>query len=135
MDGEDGLSNAQVTEPAANSTTEGRPASRSSKRRAAKQNAARQNGRNPESDDRSKRKSQPAQRAAIVGFGDGIERAICARFQPAFATGFPAHHRTGVATISPVIVDRRPTAILLCNSLHEGPHFWPNGDPVDDTEA
>ncbi len=87
-----------------------------------------------ESDERRKRKAQPTPRVALSGFGDGIERAYCAHFRPALPAAFPVQHRTGLATIPPVVVDRRPTALLLCNCLHRGPHSWPNGDPVDGTE-
>lgn len=66
-----------------------------------------------------------------AGFGDDIERAFCASHLAVPATGFPVQHRTDVATLRPVVVDRRPGAILLCDGAHPGDHFWPTGDAVD----
>ncbi len=95
---------------------------------------SRRASRQSEGEDRRKRKAQAPARSALSGYGDGIERAYCAHFWHELPAAFPVQHRTGLATIPPVVVDRRPSALLLCNCLHRGPHSWPNGDPVDGTE-
>jgi hypothetical protein len=43
-------------------------------------------------------------------------------------------HRSGLATISPVIVARRAGALLLCDLEHEGAHCWPDGGPAADDD-
>lgn len=113
------------THPLAPAGNAGHRAAKSQTRRASRQS---------EGEERRKRKIQPPARSPLSGYGDGIERAYCAHFRHDLPTAFPVQHRTGLATIPPVVVDRRPTALLLCNCLHRGPHSWPNGDPVDGAE-
>jgi hypothetical protein len=33
----------------------------------------------------------------------------------------------------PRIVARRTAAILLCDCIHEGPHYWPDGELVEES--
>jgi hypothetical protein len=64
----------------------------------------------------------------MAGFGDGIERAYCLGHRHLLPPAFPVQHRTGVAALVPVIVSRRPDAVLLCDCEHDGPHSWPDGE-------
>jgi hypothetical protein len=67
-----------------------------------------------------------------AGWGDGIDRAYCARDQHSLPETFPVASHSGAATISATIVARRPDGFLLCTFSHHGPHFWPDGEVVDD---
>jgi len=67
-----------------------------------------------------------------AGFGDTIERAYCAASVHVVPPSFPVQHRTGVATLRPVVVASRPGSLLICDSGHPGPHRWPDGDIAED---
>jgi len=77
------------------------------------------------------RRKRTAVERRYAGYSDGIERSFCAAattttsHQP--PPEFPAHARSGVATLRVVIVAERPTALLLCDTFHPGPHRWPDG--------
>lgn len=64
----------------------------------------------------------------MAGWGDGLERCICAATLVRPPRTYPVQHRTGVATIAPAIVERAPSRILLCDGQHEGPHIWPDNE-------
>ena len=64
-------------------------------------------------------------------FEDQLEHAICQLVKHWSPRGFPATSRPELATSPPVVVARTETAVLLCDGLHEGPHFWPNGDQLE----
>ena len=74
-------------------------------------------------------------RRGSSGFGDGVERAFCARYRSNPPPGFPVQHRTGATTLRVVVVARRPEAVLLCDSAHPNGHQWPDGEPVADPGA
>ena len=84
--------------------------------------------RRPPQENRRKRTIQ--QRYA--GWGDGIERAYCARAQQLLPETFPVASHSGATTIPATIVARRPESFLLCTFSHHGPHLWPDGELVDD---
>lgn len=67
-------------------------------------------------------------RPPMAGWGDGIERCICAAMSTCPPRSYPVQHRTGIATIPPAVVERRPERILLCDSQHDGPHIWPDNE-------
>jgi hypothetical protein len=61
----------------------------------------------------------------VSSWGDGIDRAWCARALPLLPETFPVESHSGAATIAPTVVDRREKMILLCNYSHSGEHQWP----------
>ena len=85
----------------------------------------------PPQDTRRKRGNE--QRYA--GWGDGIERAYCARAEQFLPESFPVASHAGAATIPATIVAQRPDGILLCTFSHYGPHVWPDGEIVADGPA
>lgn len=80
------------------------------------------------------RRKRPAEQR-YAGWGDGLHRAFCALATHALPTTFPVASHTGVATIAPAVVARRPDALLLCTFTHCGPHVWPDGEVVDDAQG
>ena len=98
-------------------------------RQRAKRSGSRRGARPQENADQQR---QPRARIdrAMVGFGDGIERAICQGVISAPPRSYPVQHRTGVAVIPLAVVDHHPNVVLLCDGQHGGPHIWPNGDVV-----
>ncbi len=78
----------------------------------------------------SRRKRANEQR--YTSWGDGIERAFCARARQMLPETFPVASHGGAATISATVVARRGDALLLCTFSHYGPHLWPDGEVVDD---
>ncbi len=78
----------------------------------------------------TRRKRGNEQRYA--GWGDGSERAYCARAAHSLPETFPVASHAGAATIPATIVARRPDGLLLCTFSHHGPHVWPDGELVDD---
>ena len=81
----------------------------------------------------TRRKRANEQRYA--GWGDGIERAFCARANQLLPEAFPVASHAGTAIIPATIVGRRPESLLLCTFSHHGPHRWPDGELVDDEPA
>jgi hypothetical protein len=78
-------------------------------------------------DERRRKRSAPSDRRTPAGFGDGIERAICANFIHLGPIAFPVQHRPGVAASRPIEVARRENAVLLCDRNHAGDCVWPDG--------
>ena len=70
-----------------------------------------------------------------AGWGDGIERAYCARAEQFLPESFPVASHAGAATMPATIVARRSDGILLCTFSHDGPHVWPDGQLVGDQPA
>ena len=70
-----------------------------------------------------------------AGWGDGIERAYCARAQQLLPETFPVASHSSATTIPATIVARRPESFLLCTFSHHGPHLWPDGELVEDGPA
>lgn len=70
----------------------------------------------------------------FAGFGDGIERAFCARAERFLPRAFPVESHAGAATILQTIVARRPGALLLCTFSHCGEHVWPDGEVVTESQ-
>jgi hypothetical protein len=68
----------------------------------------------------------------FAGWGDGVDRAYCARAAHLLPSTFPVASHSGAVTIPMTVVARRPDAILLCTYTHFGPHVWPDGETVDD---
>lgn len=60
-----------------------------------------------------------------ASWGDGVDRAWCARALAFLPETFPVESHSGAATIAPAIVDRREHMVLLCNFSHSGEHTWP----------
>ena len=67
-----------------------------------------------------------------AGWGDGIDRAYCARAQQTLPETFPVASHSGAAIIPATIVARRPDGFLVCTFSHHGPHLWPDGEVVGD---
>jgi hypothetical protein len=84
--------------------------------------------RRPTQDNRRRRTNEQR----FAGWGDGIERAFCARAEQFLPETFPVASHAGSATIPATVVARRPDALLLCTFSHHGPHSWPDGELVDD---
>ncbi len=78
-------------------------------------------------DDRKRKRGLSQDRRVAAGFGDGIERAICASFVHVGPLTFPVQHRPGIAASRPTEVARRENAVLLCDRNHEGDCVWPDG--------
>lgn len=53
----------------------------------------------------------------------------CVRSVVAVPDTWPVASRTGIATAALVEVDRRGDERLVCDGLHDGPHFWPDVEP------
>jgi len=87
--------------------------------------------RRPPQDNRRKR----ANEQRYAGWGDGIERVVCARAEQILPETFPVASHAGAATIPATIVARRPDALLLCTFSHHGPHSWPDGELYEDGPA
>jgi hypothetical protein len=60
-----------------------------------------------------------------------IQRAYCRLHRVALPTRYPVQHRSDLAFHRPAIVATRPGEELLCNSEHDGPHLWPDGDEAE----
>lgn len=54
----------------------------------------------------------------------------CVRAVVEIPVEWPVASRRGVATAAVVEVDRRGEERLLCDCLHDGPHFWPDVEPA-----
>lgn len=67
-------------------------------------------------------------RFAMAGYGDGVERAMCCGMIPVPPKSYPVQARSGVAIKVPSVVGRRASMLLLCDSTHDGPHIWPDGE-------
>jgi hypothetical protein len=64
--------------------------------------------------------------------GDTVTvRGYCQLYRRILPDRFPVHPRGEMATYRPPVVARRDGGELVCDSLHDGPHIWPNGDEVD----
>lgn len=53
----------------------------------------------------------------------------CVRMAVVVPTTWPVASRRHVAVARLRIVDRRDDAVLMCDGLHDGPHFWPDDEP------
>lgn len=53
----------------------------------------------------------------------------CARATVTVPTAWPVASREGLATALLIEVDRRGDERLVCDGLHDGPHFWPDVEP------
>jgi hypothetical protein len=117
-------------EPAQERSEEPRPPDRagSSRQRGEPSRAPGGSPGRPAQDTRRKRGND--QRYA--GWGDGIERAYCARAEQFLPESFPVASHAGAATIPATIVAQRADRILLCTFSHHGPHAWPDGEIVGD---
>lgn len=69
-------------------------------------------------------------RRGVYRFDDQLEHAICQSVTHRAPQGFPATARSELATMRQIEVARTDSSILICDGLHEGNHFWPNGDEV-----
>jgi hypothetical protein len=93
----------------------------------------RRGGKPPEGSEERKKRKPGGDRRDRQGFGDGIERAACTHFRHRLPPDFPVQHRTGIAALVPRIVARRTSALLLCDCVHDGPHYWPDGDLAEES--
>lgn len=91
----------------------------------------RKSGKPPEASEERKKRKPGSDRRDRQGFGDGVERAACAHFRHRLPSDFPIQHRTGIAALVPRVVARRTSALLLCDCVHDGPHYWPDGEPAE----
>jgi hypothetical protein len=48
----------------------------------------------------------------------------------AIPTDWPVASRAQVAVAKLMVVDRRDEDVLVCDCLHDGPHFWPEDEPA-----
>jgi hypothetical protein len=80
------------------------------------------------------RRKRPAE-SRYASWGDGIDRLYCGRAAHGLPAAFPVASHTGLATIAPAVVARRPDALLLCTFSHCGAHVWPDGEAVDDPQV
>jgi hypothetical protein len=69
-----------------------------------------------------------------IGWGDGVDREVCARAAHVLPVTFPVASHGGAATIAATVVARRADALLLCTFSHCGAHVWPDGEVVDDAQ-
>lgn len=79
------------------------------------------------------KRKRPAE-SRLTGWGDGINREFCTRAEHVLPATFPVASHGGSATIAATVVARRTNTILLCTFSHCGPHVWPDGNVVDDTQ-
>ena len=86
----------------------------------------------PRTQDDARRK-RPSERR-YAGWGDSVERLMCARDIRRLPAAFPVESRAGAATIAVVVVARRDNAVLLCAFAHAGPHEWPDGEESYDSD-
>lgn len=106
------------------------PAEGDQARQRGKRTQTRKGGRGGEGGDPFRQKPR-AERNPMQGYGDGIERSFCLSMATSTPRRFPVQHRPGLAVIPPVSIARSNGRILLCDSQHDGPHIWPDGDLVD----
>jgi hypothetical protein len=109
--------------------TEANPGSDAAKNRS-KRGSGKRGGRPPAEQAELQRGQRSRPDRNMIGFGDGIERAICQAVISRPPLASPVQHRTGVATSRFVEIARTDTAWLYCNGEHFGPCVWPNGDVV-----
>ena len=100
----------------------------SSRQRTEPNNAPRGSPGRPPQDHRRKR----ANEQRYAAWGDGIERAWCARALQFLPESFSVASHPGAATIPATVVARRLDRFLLCTFSHHGPHLWPDGEFVDE---
>jgi hypothetical protein len=104
-----------------------------------------------------RRMARPAERDAADGFGNTIQSrgrdgdrdrrpparrrggrvmqsgppaVRCVRAIVSVPIEWPVRSRQGVATAKMIEVDRRDDERLVCDCLHDGPHFWPDVEPA-----
>ena len=80
------------------------------------------------------RRKRPTE-GRYAGWGDGVDRAFCARAEHGLPATFPVASHAGMATIAPAVVARRPDTLLLCTYSHCGAHVWPDGEVVEDAQG
>lgn len=83
------------------------------------------------SQQRNRGRKPGGSRKGAYKFEDQLEHAVCQLVTHQAPKGFPAVGRNELATMPPVEVARTESMVLLCDHMHEGPHFWPNGDEVE----
>lgn len=59
------------------------------------------------------------------GFGDQVDRLVCAHATWGLPGAAPVQGRSGIARSRLQVVERTEGTILLCDGVHEGPHEWP----------
>lgn len=60
----------------------------------------------------------------------GMPQMRCVRMTVMIPTDWPVASRDHIAVAKLQIVDRRDDAVLVCDGLHDGPHFWPDVEPA-----
>jgi hypothetical protein len=69
------------------------------------------------------------------GFGDGIDRQICAFCVPVLPKTYPVQGRPGTAVAAYRVIAEIDDRQLLCNELHPGECAWADLSPLDPDEA
>jgi hypothetical protein len=69
------------------------------------------------------------------GFGDGIDRQICAFCVPVLPENYPVQGRPGTAVAAYHVIAEIDDRQLLCNELHRGECAWADLTPLDPDEA
>jgi hypothetical protein len=63
--------------------------------------------------------------AARSGFGDELDRQVCAMRMPGYPSAWPVNYRVGIAMQPLAEVGRSEGTVLLCDLSHDGPCVWP----------
>ena len=69
------------------------------------------------------------------GFGDGVDRQICAFCVPVLAETYPVQGRPGIAVATFRVIAEIDESLLICNQLHAGECAWADLTPVNPVEA
>jgi len=69
------------------------------------------------------------------GFGDGVDRQLCAFCVPALPETYPVQGRPGIAVAAYRVIAEMEGSQLLCNQLHAGECAWADLTPLDPAEA
>jgi len=69
------------------------------------------------------------------GFGDGVDRQICAFCVPVLAETYPVQGRPGIAVAAYRVIAEIDGSQLICNQLHVGECAWADLTPIDPDEA
>lgn len=69
------------------------------------------------------------------GFGDAIDREICAFCVPVLPETYPVQGRPGIAVAEFRVIAEIGDRQLICNGLHTGDCAWADLTPLDPNEA
>ena len=67
-------------------------------------------------------------------WGDQLLHSLCGRAINELPRTFPVEHHQGTATIPRAVVAQREGEVLFCTYSHCGPHVWPDGEEVSESQ-